>query len=71
MVLYCSKKTISIFIIRLEQKTNLNLIKRYAKKDFCNVVMPSEDTKILELITQYPKSNKPPYIIYSDLQSLI
>ena len=35
-------------------------IKKYAKiKDFCNVVMPSEDT------------DKTPLIIYADLQSLI
>ena len=35
-------------------------------KDFCNVVMPSEDTKILEF-NQYKKSDKAPFIIYADL----
>ena len=35
-------------------------------KDFCNVVMPSEDTKILEF-NQYQKSDKAPFIIYADL----
>ena len=35
-------------------------------KDFHNVVMPSEDTKILE-VGQYCKSNETPFIIYVDL----
>ena len=39
-------------------------------KDFCNVIMPSEDTKILEL-NQYQKSDKEPFIIYADLEYLI
>ena len=36
-------------------------------KDFCNVVMPSEDTKILEF-NKYQKSDKAPFIIYADLE---
>ena len=39
-------------------------------KDFCNVIMPSEDTKIL-LFNQYQKSNKAPFIIYADLECVI
>ena len=39
-------------------------------KDFCNVVLPSEDTKILEF-SQYPKSGKTPFIFYADFVSLI
>ena len=39
-------------------------------KDFCNVVVPSEDTKILEF-NQYRKSDKAPFTIYADLESLI
>ena len=39
-------------------------------KDFCNVSMPSEDTKILEF-NQYQKSNKAPFIIYADLECII
>ena len=31
--------------------------------------MPSEDTKILEF-NQYQKSDKVPFIIYADLQSI-
>ena len=39
-------------------------------KDFCNVTMPSEDTKMLEL-NQYQKSDKAPFVISADLECLI
>ena len=39
-------------------------------KDFYDVVMPSEDTKILEFSQDY-KSDKAPFIIYADLESLM
>ena len=39
-------------------------------KDFCNIAMLSENTKILEF-NQYQKSNKEPFIIYADLECLI
>ena len=39
-------------------------------KDFCNIVMPSEDIKILEF-TQYQKSDKAPFTIYAGLECLI
>ena len=39
-------------------------------KDFCGVIMPSEDTRILEF-NQYLKSDKTLCIIYADLESLI
>ena len=42
--------------------------KVYENKDFCNVVMPSEDTKIFN---QYQKSDKIPFIIYADFECLI
>ena len=61
MTLSCSKK-------------KLNCIKLYKKvcekKSFCNVIMPFEDTKILEF-NQYQKSNKTPFIIYADIECLI
>ena len=38
-------------------------------KYFFNVAMPSEDTKILEF-NQYQKSDKAPFVIYADLESL-
>ena len=44
--------------------------KLYESKDFCNVVMPSENTKILEF-NQYRKSDNISLIIYTDLDSLI
>ena len=39
-------------------------------KDFFNVVMPYENTKRLEF-NQYKKSDKVPFIIYTDLESII
>ena len=39
-------------------------------KDFPNVVMPSEDTKILEF-NQYQKFDKAPFTIYADLECII
>ena len=45
-------------------------IKVCENKKFCNVIMPSKDTKVLEL-NQYQKSDKAPFIIYADLQCII
>ena len=42
----------------------------YENKDFWGVVMPSEDTKILEF-NQDQKSDKVPSNIYADLESFI
>ena len=39
-------------------------------KDFWIVIMPSEDTKILEL-NQYQKSDKAQFITYGDLECII
>ena len=39
-------------------------------KDFCNVIMPSEDSKILKF-SQYQKFDKAPFIIYADLEYII
>ena len=39
-------------------------------KDFCGIVMPSEKYNILEF-NHYMKSDKMPYIIYGDIESLI
>ena len=60
-----------INFILLQHKWNLNHIKKLCEnKDFCNVVMPSEDTKVL-FFNQYQNSDKAPFIIYVDLESLI
>ena len=40
------------------------------KKDFCNVNMPSDDTKILEF-NEYQKFDKASFIIYADLDCMI
>ena len=39
-------------------------------KEFCNIIMPSEDTKMLEL-SQYQKPDKAPFIIYADLDCIL
>ena len=39
-------------------------------QDFCDVVISFEDIKILKP-NQYLKSDKMPYIIYADLESLV
>ena len=85
MVISCSKKLsallggvtqkimviliVSIAFIPLEQKTNFNRIKEHVKIKIFNVIMPFEDTKILEF-NQYQKSDKAPFIIYADLECI-
>ena len=50
-------------------KNDLELHKKVCE-DFCNVVIPSPDTKILEF-NQCHKSDKTQLIIYVDFESLI
>ena len=40
-----------------------------ANKDLCDVIMHSENTKILKF--QYQKSDKAPFVIYADLECII
>ena len=57
----------SLFEMSSEQKNKLDLHQKVCKnKDFCNVIMPFEITKILQF-TQYQISNKDSFIIYADL----
>ena len=52
-------------------RTKLQSHKRVCEnKGFCNIIMPSEDTKMLEL-SQYQKSDKGPFIIYADLDCIL
>ena len=39
-------------------------------KDFFNVIIPSEDTKMLEF-NQYLRSDKAPFLIYADLECTV
>ena len=39
-------------------------------KNFCNVIMPFEDTKILQF-SQYQETDKAPFIIYAELECVI
>ena len=60
-----------IAFIILQQKTKLQFHKRACEnKDFCKIIMPSEDTKNVES-SQYQKSDKTPFIIYVDLECII
>ena len=43
--------------------------KVYENKDFCNIIMSSKDTKILEF-NQYQKSDKAPFVTYAALECL-
>ena len=56
-----------IVFIPLEQKNIESHYRVSENEDFCNIVVPSEDTKKLN---QYQKSNKAPFIIYADLEFL-
>ena len=59
---YCSN-----FLHSFITKNKIESHKRvYKNKLFCNVIMPSGDTKILEF-NQYQKSDEAPFIIYANL----
>ena len=56
---------------RFRTKSKLESHKKVCEnKDFCNVIMPSEDTKTLEF-NKYKKSDKAPFIVYADLECII
>ena len=87
MALYCSKKSPELLrgitskhhsgfsfldcLLSFQTKKKLEPDKKICKnKDFYNVIMPSEDNKMLKF-NQYQISDKAPFIIYTDLESLI
>ena len=59
--------TVWIAFILWQQKTLQSHKRVCENKDFCNIIMPPEDTKILQF-NQCQKSDKPPFIIYGDLE---
>ena len=59
--LYC------LLSFRTKSKSELHK-KVCENKDFCHVIMPSEEAKILEFY-QYQKCDKAPFINYADLES--
>ena len=65
---FCCLNYLQSFAIQKKRKKSHK--KACANKDFSNVIMPSEDTKILEL-SQYQKSDQAPFIIYADLECII
>ena len=67
---YVAGKTLPASLIGTTSKNNLESLRRICEnKDFCKIVMPSEDIKIFEF-GQYKKSEKASFIIYADLQYL-
>ena len=81
MTLSCSKK-LSALLIGITSKykgdfyclNSLHSFRRKSKpecenKDFCNIIILSEDTKILEFI-QYQKSDRATFNIYADHECL-
>ena len=54
----------------MQQKRFESYKKVCESKEFYNVIMPSEDTKILEF-NQYQKSDKASFIIYADFEYLM
>ena len=58
-----------LHFFRAEYKLQLHK-KVCENKDFRNIIMLSEDTKILQF-NQYQKFDKAPFIIYADLECLI
>ena len=52
-------------------KNKIQSYKRVCEnKDFCSMIIPSEDTKIIEF-NQYQKPDNAPFIIYVDLECII
>ena len=59
------------FLHSFRAKNKLWLHKKVCEnKDFCNVIMPSEVSKILKF-DQYQKSDKAPFVIYADPECII
>ena len=72
MALSCRKKLKKIVVIAfipLEKKLELHK-NICVNKDFWNVIMPYEETKILEF-NQYQKYDKTPFIIYAVYECII
>ena len=58
-----------LYLFRTKIKIEQHM-KQCENKIFCNVIIPSEKAKILEF-SRHQKSDKTPFIIYADLESLI
>ena len=86
MGLFCSKKISALlhgitskckggfyclnFLYSFRTENKLKSREKVCKnKDFRGIVMPSEKNNILEF-SQYMKSDKMPYMIYNDIESL-
>ena len=59
---------LSDFLHSFKTRKKLELHKKVCQnKDFCNIIMPFKDFKILKL-NQYQKSDKAPFCIYADVK---
>ena len=58
-----------VFIVHTKNKVESHE-KESEKKDFCSIIMLSDDTKILEC-NQCQKSDKAAFLIYVNLQCII
>ena len=67
---YCSFLLSELSSFFWNKKKIVSHKKACENKDFFNIVMPSEGTKILGF-NQYQKSDTSPFIIYADLECLI
>ena len=57
--------------LKSHKKVCKNKDEKWCKnKDFCGIVMPPQKDNLLQF-NQYVKSDKMPYIIYADVESLI
>ena len=65
------KQVILLMIPNVEKQWHYLAVKMLCEnKDFCNLIMPSKDTRILEF-NQYQKSDKATFITYADLKWII
>ena len=62
-----AKNIVCIVVIPKKEKRLESCIKLCKNKAFCNVLMPSGDTKKLKF-NQYLKSDKTPFPVYADFE---
>ena len=58
-----------IIFILLQQKTYLKLAKKYLKKYFCGIVLPTQ--KNILKFNEHIKSDMMLYISYADIETLV
>ena len=64
---FCCSNCLHYFAIENKRESHKKVCEN---EDFCNIILPYEDTKLLEF-NQYKKIDKALFIIYADLECLI